>query len=59
MNWLTENSILVLLGLVIFTAIWFVAFFVRNHEAKHEQGDKLNIDTKESGEAPIKRSSKL
>lgn len=59
MNWLIEHSMWVLLALIIFMAIWFVAFFARNHQSKKDQGNSLEGDSKQSGATPIKRSDKL
>lgn len=58
MNWLTEHSIWVLLGLIVFMAAWFVAFFARNHQAKKEQQQTLERDAKDVGLTPIKKSDK-
>ncbi|RZK02030.1 MAG: hypothetical protein EOO43_23565 [Flavobacterium sp.] len=58
MNWLTEHSIWVLLGLIIFMAVWFVAFFARNHQAKKDEGSGLNTDANQAGTAPIRESDK-
>lgn len=59
MNWLIEHSMWVLLGLILFMAAWFVAFFARNYQAKREQDYRLDRDTKEEGTTPLKRSDKV
>lgn len=56
MSWLTEHSIWVLLALIIFMAVWFVAFFARNHQAKDNHDNQWMSDVKHSGTAPLKKS---
>ena len=59
MNWLIEHSMWVLLGLILFIAAWFVAFFARNAQAKQEQDYRLERDIKEEGTTPLKKSDKV
>lgn len=58
MSWLTEQSMLMLLGLVVFIAIWLVAGFARNNRAKIDRGSHLN-DDKNSGAVSVKKSDKV
>jgi hypothetical protein len=58
MKWLTEHSIWVLLGLIIFMAAWFVAFFARNHQAKTDQRQSSGSDTKKADSIPLKKNDK-
>jgi heme/copper-type cytochrome/quinol oxidase subunit 2 len=59
MNWLIEHSMWVLLGLILFMAVWFVAFFARNAQAKREQDSQLDRDTKAEDTTPLKKSDKV
>jgi len=54
-----EHSMWVLLGLILFMAAWFVAFFARNAQAKREHDYKLDHDTKEAGTTSLKKSDKV
>ncbi|GGY71785.1 hypothetical protein GCM10011613_15830 [Cellvibrio zantedeschiae] len=59
MNWITEHSAWILFALILFTAIWFIAFSARNQQAKTDQGSGLHSDEKPSGVVPLKKSDKL
>lgn len=54
MIWLTEHSMWILLALILFVAVWFIAFFVRNYQAKSDQGSGLHNDIKHAGTVSIK-----
>jgi len=55
---LTENSIWVLLGLLLFVLIGVIAFFRRNQLAKTDRNPQPQERPNETGVAPITRSRK-